>query len=140
MSPDLARAFRSELDAARQAWKAGNLDEAFRRLERAHILGQRHLWPHIVSHVWMLGIGWQRHDTREIAGQVLRLIATIPGALIGWVPAGNTGGANVSALKPMPLPPEFENFFVADDMRRTVQVRLILLAALAAIVAVVLLG
>ena len=133
MSISLDEAFRNEMNAARIAWSAGDLDTAFHRLERAHILGQRRLWTHLVTHVWMLGIGWQRRDRREIAGQILRLIATFPAALIGWVPAGNTGGANVSALKPMPLPPEFEAYFVRDNMQRNVILRLMLLGMLAAV-------
>ncbi len=135
MKPALVQAFQIEMDAARAAWARRDHETAFHRLERAHILGQRNLWPHILTHLWMLRIGWHRMDLREISGQMLRLIATLPGALLGWVPAGNTGGANVSALKPMPIPPEFQHHFEGEDMRRTVAIRLLALASLAAIIA-----
>jgi len=58
-----------ELELARAAHRAGELDIAFRHLERAHILGQRVTGLHVRSHVAMLGVGWQRRDTREIVGQ-----------------------------------------------------------------------
>ena len=127
MKPSLANAFRHEMEAARVAWRAGDLDAAFGFLERAHILGQRHLWPHVLTHLWMLRVGWRRRDGREIFGQVARLFATLPGALLGWVPAGNTGGANVSALRPMPIPAEFAHHFAGYSMRRSVTRRLAVL-------------
>ena len=68
MKPTLAAAFRREMDASRVAWDAGDDDAAFGSLERAHILGQRHLVPHIITHLWMLRIGWKRRDRREIVG------------------------------------------------------------------------
>ncbi len=55
----------------------------------------------------MLAIGFARHDLREIVGQLFRIPAAITKSRI-WVPIGNTGGANVSALRPMPVP---------DDLR-----------------------
>jgi hypothetical protein len=78
----------------------------------------------------MLRVGWHRRDGREIFGQVLRLVATLPGAPFGWVPAGNTGGANVSALRPMPMPPEFAHHVAHVSMARTGLVRLAILALL----------
>jgi hypothetical protein len=51
----------------------------------------------------MLQVGWLRKDMREIAGQCVRMVAALLFSKI-WVPIGNTGGANVSALKPMPIP------------------------------------
>jgi metal-dependent hydrolase (beta-lactamase superfamily II) len=118
------------MDDARAAWVAGDADAAFGFLERAHVLGQRHLWPHILTHAWMLRVGWHRRDRREIVGQLLRLMATLPGALVGWVPVGNTGGANVPALRPMPIPPEFAHHFVGASIARAVAGRLVALAVI----------
>ena len=39
-------------------------------------------------------------------GQLLRIVGAATKTFIGLVPAGNTGGANVSAVRPMPLDPE----------------------------------
>ena len=36
----------------------------------------------------------------------MRIVGAATKTFIGLVPAGNTGGANVSAVRPMPLDPE----------------------------------
>lgn len=97
-------AFEAEALAAKEAWRRGDLDTAFQRLERAHILGQPWAAPHNWTHWMMLRIGWRRRDVREIRGQVLRLAAGGALSWLGWLPAGNTGGADVSPTRPMPLP------------------------------------
>ena len=101
---ELRRAYAHELQLSEAATTAGALEVAFAHLERAHILGQRWLWPHWQTHWRMLGIARRRGDGREIVGQCLRLAATPVGWLLGWVPIGNTGGADVSAMRPLPLP------------------------------------
>jgi hypothetical protein len=107
MSPGVRTAFADEMQRAAAARNSGDLDTAFHHLERAHILGQRSTWLHLRSHVAMLRIGWQRRDTRELIGQFTRLVAAALFSRI-WVPVGNTGGANVSALRPMPLPEDLQ--------------------------------
>lgn len=97
-------AYGQEAAAAGQALARGDLDEAFRRLERAHILGQPWAGPHSWTHWMMLRIGWRRRDWREVRGQLLRLAAGGLLSWMGWLPVGNTGGANVSPTKPMSLP------------------------------------
>jgi hypothetical protein len=103
MSAAIRLACQAEMDKGRRARALGALDEAFAHFERAHILGQRFTWLHVRAHGAMFGVGWQRRDLRELIGQVFRIAAA---ALLTrlWVPEGNTGGANVSALKPMPMP------------------------------------
>ena len=103
MSPALRAAFDNEMQLAADATREGELATAFHHLERAHILGQRHTVPHLRSHVAMLRIGWRRRDARELAGQLTRMLAAALFSRL-WVPVGNTGGANVSALAPMPIP------------------------------------
>jgi hypothetical protein len=80
---------------------------AFHHYERAHILSQKYMWPHIQSHLGMLHIGYRRNDLREIAGQCIRMLAALIFSKL-WVPLGNTGGANVSALRPMPIPDDLK--------------------------------
>jgi hypothetical protein len=103
MARVIEEAFAREWQLARAARHAGDLERAFGHLERAHILGQRSTRLHVRSHVGMLGIAWQRSDVREIVGQVTRIVAATLFSRL-WVPVGNTGGANVSAFKPMPIP------------------------------------
>lgn len=103
MSERLKRAFESEMRAGYARIAHGDRAKAFWHFERAHVLGQRHTIAHVRSHWAMLGIGWANRDAREILGQIAR----IPAALLfsrAWVPVGNTGGANVSAFRPMPIP------------------------------------
>jgi hypothetical protein len=120
MTEELKAAFAIEMQLARRAESAGDLARAFHHLERAHILGQRELWPHLVTHWVMLRVGAKRRDGREVFGQVTRLFATFLGWATGWVPIGNTGGADVSPLRPMPLPPEFVPLLAFYSTRRQV--------------------
>ncbi|MES2034706.1 MAG: DUF3703 domain-containing protein [Pseudomonadota bacterium] len=105
-SPERKVAYAATMLSARQAYGSGDLAQCFRLLERAHILGQPWFVPHSVSHWMMLKVGWRRRDAREIRGQLLRLAAGGLLSLAGWLPEGNTGGADVPPKTPMPLPAE----------------------------------
>jgi hypothetical protein len=98
---------------ARALFRDHKYRECFTALERAHILGQRYYVPHIVSHWWMLKVAVRTADIREIAGQLLRIAASV-GSLLGWVPVGNTGGSNVSPVKPLPLPSDLEEILRSE--------------------------
>jgi len=100
---ELKRFFRAELQAAHGAEKRGDIQPAFTHLERAHILSQKYALAHAATHIRMLKLGWRTRDAREVVGQFTRAIAALLFSRI-WVPAGNTGRANVSAFAPMPLP------------------------------------
>jgi len=130
MTPAIRQAYRSSMELAQDARRRGDFDGAFHALERAHILSQRYLIPHIMTHLQMLHVGWLRRDRREIIGQLMRLFATIPGYMTGWVPKGNPGGANISAMRPMPLSGDLavlmQDYHVWHDVAR----RLALLGAL----------
>jgi hypothetical protein len=45
-------------------------------------------------------------DLRESSGQLLRVFGAAAFTAIGWVPAGNTGGSNISPFQPLPIEPE----------------------------------
>lgn len=108
MNAILKNAYRLEMQKARSLFGKNDYKQAFAHLERAHVLGQRFFVPHTLTHWWMLRVGWAQRDAKEIAGQVLRLALTPLGHLTGRLPLGNTGGANVSAFKPMPFSQEVE--------------------------------
>jgi hypothetical protein len=110
MHEALRAAYATEMRLAGEARRVGELAAAFAHLERAHILGQRSTRAHLRSHVGMLRIGWQRRDAREVAGQLVRLLAAALFSRI-WVPLGNTGGADVSAMRPMPVPEDLRRYF-----------------------------
>ncbi|MGB3807887.1 MAG: DUF3703 domain-containing protein [Erythrobacter sp.] len=77
---------------------------SFRHLERAHILSQYSTSDHVRVHLAMLRWARARADWREMAGQVVRIIGAATKTAIGLVPTGNTGGADVSAIRRMPVP------------------------------------
>ena len=85
-------------------------------LERAHILSQPLAGAHVRTHVAMLGAALRRRDPNEIVGQVFRFAVAGPGSLTGRYPVGNTGGADVSAFKPMPIPDDLRDLL--DDTGR----------------------
>jgi hypothetical protein len=101
-------AIRARLAADRRAasWAhhEGDTGEAWRLLERSHILSQPWPWAHVRSHLGMLRLATRTRDRREIAGQVFRILVAGPGSALGRYPLGNTGRASVSATLPMPVP------------------------------------
>ena len=107
ISPELMTAYGAELERGYSSLARGELASAFHYFERAHVLGQRSTRVHVRAHLAMLKVGWLRRDRREIAGQLSRIIAASLFSRI-WVPDGNTGGANVSALKRLPIPEELQ--------------------------------
>lgn len=126
-------AYKHELALAGQARRLRNLDGAVAHLERAHILGQRYLFAHLNTHVLLFAVASQRLNVREMVGQIIRLIAVVPGYLTGWVPKGNTGSANVSALKPMTPPDDLAPLIASHSVARDVAVRVFLWALAATI-------
>lgn len=103
MNATLQKAYDAELGAARTATAGGNVEAAFHHLERAHILSQRHTSEHVHVHWLMLRLAASVGAWREVIGQSTRMVAAGMFSRL-WVPIGNTGRANVSALKPMPVP------------------------------------
>lgn len=118
MHPRLQSAIEKEIQLAAQARAQGDLDAAFAHLERAHVLGQWHAGAHARAHLGMLRIGWHRRDVREIVGQLLRIPGGIIGSAFGRVPRGNTGGANVSAFRQMPIAADLAELLRLDGRSR----------------------
>ena len=108
LPPRLRPYYAAELRAARAAAARRDWTGAFAHLERAHVLGQRWAWPHTQVHLLMLGHGWRTRNAREILGQVPRVVFGFLGSLVGRVPTGNTGGANVPAEQPMAIPADLQ--------------------------------
>lgn len=95
-----------ELDAAKSARQRGEFQQEFSHLENAHVLGQRSTRWHVITHVLMWRWAWRQRDTRELFGQVVRIVGAATKTFIGLVPTGNTGGSDVHAWKKMPLSEE----------------------------------
>lgn len=110
----LLGAWTDERAAAASARQQGDFPEEWRHLERAHILSQPMAVPHVRTHVDMLSYAVRRRDLRELGGQLVRLVLAGPGSLTGRYPVGNTGGGNVSAFRPMPVPDDLRSLLGAD--------------------------
>ncbi|MBL8521059.1 MAG: DUF3703 domain-containing protein [Betaproteobacteria bacterium] len=103
MNGTLRAAYEKVIAAAEAAAAARGTERAFDHLARAHILSQRHTFQHVYVHWRMLRLGASACRWQEVFGQASRIVAAAIFSHI-WVPVGNTGRANVSALKPMPVP------------------------------------
>jgi len=99
--------------AAREAHAGGDDTEAWRLLERTHILSQPWPWPHVRSHIDMLRLAIRTRDRREALGQLVRILVAGPGSASGRYPVGNTGRANVPATQPMPVPDDLAGLLAA---------------------------
>lgn len=97
-----------ELVEYRNCLRTGNLIHAWYHLERAHVIGQAYPIEHSYAHLLMLKFGFAIKDTREIVGQIPRLLVGGVKSFIGRIPVGNTGGANVPPLRVMPVPPDIQ--------------------------------
>ena len=103
----------AELATARS--QRSDPDEAWKALERAHILSQGFAGAHVGVHWAMLRYGLARRDLREVIGQLIRLLVAGPGSLIGRVPLGNTGRARVRINQPMPIPEDLALLLRAEE-------------------------
>jgi hypothetical protein len=98
----------AELQASAQVESEGDATQSFRHLERAHVLGQASTVQHVRVHVQMLLWALRHRVFREARGQVLRIVGAATKTAIGWIPSGNTGGANISPFKPLPIPADLQ--------------------------------
>ncbi len=106
--------YRQELERYKTQFAQRNLQPAWRHLERAHILAQA--WPreHSYVHWRMLQFGFFIKSPREIIGQIPRLLVGGVKSFVGHIPVGNTGGANVPALKPMAIPDDLSGILTSN--------------------------
>ncbi len=115
--PASSAAVEVELAAAEAHHREGRAAEAFGNLERAHVLGQASTFEHVRVHVRMLRWSVRERDIRETLGQMLRILGAASLSAFGMVPQGNTGGANVSAFRSMPVPAELASLLAAAPRR-----------------------
>lgn len=100
--------FDKEIALYQDACISGDLPKAWRHLERAHILGQAYPIQHTYVHYKMLSFGIHIKSSREVIGQIPRLLLGGVKSFVGKIPVGNTGGANVPPLQPMPIPEDLQ--------------------------------
>ncbi|MFT7771624.1 DUF3703 domain-containing protein [Roseateles sp.] len=98
----------NELDAARFHEALGAPINAFRHLERAHVLGQASTREHVRVHVAMLAWALRQRRAGEVLSQLWRIVAAVLLTPWGAVPPGNTGGSDVPSWKPLPIPADLQ--------------------------------
>jgi hypothetical protein len=114
---DLAGFIDREIEDAEKRIAAEDAEGAFRHLERAHVLGQSSTYQHTRIHWLMLKHGIRERDVKEIAGQVLRIGGAATKTPLGIYPKGNTGGAEVSPFRPMPIDEDLEAILKAAERK-----------------------
>lgn len=100
--------FLTELENASKYFSMNDFRSSWYHLERAHILAQPYPYPHTLVHWKMLRFGIKIKDSKEIMGQIPRLLVGGIKSFVGEIPVGNTGGANVPPLKSMEIPEELK--------------------------------
>ncbi len=114
MNPVRSLAFANEIALAKEFIARGDLATGFAHLERAHVIGQALVGPHIISHWLMLKIELRRRRPVAAFGQIVRIALGALGSAVGVVPVGNTGGSNISMFKRMPIAPELQRIIDGD--------------------------
>lgn len=114
--PDrVLRAFDAELAGARQAQDVGNFEEAWRLLERAHVLGQAWNGPHARVHLGMMRFCFQKRELGGLVRQTLILLSNpLATALVRTLVGAS--GQNVNPLRRGPVPED-----LAEILRLGVQ-------------------
>ena len=103
--------YNQELVSYSQRLAHQDLCAAWNHLERAHVIGQAYPWPHTYVHWKMLQFGISIKSWKEVFGQIPRLLVGGVKSFVGKIPVGNTGGANIPPLKPLPIDPEILEMF-----------------------------
>ncbi len=104
MPKELKTAFLQELEESNLSFNQNDFNKAWKKLERAHIIGQPWAIEHTFTHYKMLVFAFKIKNTKEIIGQLPRLFIGGIKSFVGKIPTGNTGGSNVYPLKKMPIP------------------------------------
>jgi len=110
-----------EVALAEELCTLRNHAEAFRHLERAHVLGQSLTGEHTRVHWLMLKLAIKMDSPTEIWGQIVRIIGAATKTPFGLYPAGNTGGANVWFFKRMPIPDDLQNILDRKALKQSEQ-------------------
>ncbi len=108
MPSALVEYYNQELNCAKSAFENKEFFKSWSHLERAHIIGQPYPIEHTAVHWKMLHFGLKIKNSKEVIGQIPRLLFGGIKSFVGKIPTGNTGGANVNALKHMEIPEDLQ--------------------------------
>jgi Protein of unknown function (DUF3703) len=110
--------FDREIALGRELDAAGDLEGAFRHLERAHVIGQTSVVAHAKAHWLMFKLEIRRRRVSAVFGQAVRLALGVIGSAIGVVPTGNTGGTDISMFKRLPIAPDLQEIIDGTSVTR----------------------
>jgi hypothetical protein len=97
MKAVLQEHFNAELRIAKTAIAAQDFETAWIALQRAHLLGQRDAIAHTIAHWNMLKLAWKQRDFREVVGQLMPVLLSIPlTPLYGQLRSLRGGKANMN--------------------------------------------
>lgn len=105
----------AELKTAWDLFEAGDMPRSFAHLERAHVLGQASTREHVRVHWHMLLWAVRQHAGREATGQLLRIVGAATKTAMGLIPSGNTGGADISPFRSLPVPRDLAAIIAAAN-------------------------
>ena len=105
----------TELQNSKVAFSNSDFQKSWKHLEIAHIFSQPYPIEHTFVHWKMLQFGIKTKNTKEILGQIPRLIFGGVKSFVGKIPTGNTGGANVPPLKSMEIPFEIQKIIIENS-------------------------
>ena len=103
------RRYLEEQKLFKKALLEGNHEKVVFHLGRIHILSQNLVMRHMATHLIMFLYAILKSDFKEVFGQMLRLVVTIPGHILGKVPKGNIGWSTVGLTEVMPIPDDLKD-------------------------------
>ena len=103
--------YKEELVKYKINYSNNNFIDAWKHLERAHIIGQKYPYEHSFVHWKMLKFGFKIKSRKEVLGQIPRLIFGGVKSFVGKIPVGNPGGSNVPPLKPFLIDADLQKIF-----------------------------
>lgn len=109
--------YEKELENYQNEYSIGELNKAWDHLERAHIIGQQYPYQHTYVHFKMLQFGFRIKSSKEVLGQIPRLLVGGVKSFVGKIPVGNPGGSNVSPLQSFPIDKTIEDVFKKAGVR-----------------------
>lgn len=107
--------YQKELEIVKDNLQQNNLQNAWLHLERAHIIAQKYPYEHTFVHWKMLQFGIKIKSSKEVVGQIPRLLVGGVKSFVGYIPIGNTGGANVPPLKTMEIPEDIKEILNSNS-------------------------
>ena len=109
MNKKLTRFYAVEISNFQNAVKEQRIQDAWKSLERSHILGQFFWKEHFYIHFLMLTLSLKTFNFKEAVGQIPRLLLAIPGSLLRKAPRRNVGTVRAGIFEPMPI---------SDDLKK----------------------